>query len=127
MIKHRVSKEYSFDAAHQLVNHEGQCKNLHGHTYKVIVTVEGEVDPKQRMVVDFHDMDKVVKPMIDRLDHSHLNDIQTLHEAPTAEMLATHIASYIQMELPQQLPGDVRLYSVRVYETPKCYAEVVVE
>ncbi|HDM22763.1 MAG TPA: 6-carboxytetrahydropterin synthase, partial [Methanomicrobia archaeon] len=66
------SKQSFFDAAHRIPDHSGKCKNLHGHTYKLIVTMEGEV--KDGMVIDFEDMKNIVDPVIEKYDHSYLND-----------------------------------------------------
>lgn len=73
----KISKTYTFDAAHQLVGHEGKCKNLHGHTYYVTVGLEGEqiqnrAASNDTMVMDYGDLDKIVEPVIEQLDHAFL-------------------------------------------------------
>jgi len=71
-----VTKEFSFDCAHMLTGHEGPCKNLHGHTYKLQVEVTSysgvqEEGPSKGMIVDFKDLKQIVKELIvDKLDHS---------------------------------------------------------
>ena len=109
-----ICKTYSFDAAHFLPNVAAthKCRNMHGHTYKVEVIVRGEIHPKTGFVVDFAEIDRYVKRLIERLDHKVLNNIM---ENPTAEL----IACWFLQEIPVAY-----IYSVRVWETPKCYAEV---
>lgn len=109
-----ICKSYTFDAAHFLphVGEHHKCKRLHGHTYKIEVVVRGEVNPNTGFVVDFSEIDRYVKPLIDRLDHRLLNDIIP---NPTAEV----IGLWFLTEIPVKY-----VYSVRVWETPRCYAEV---
>lgn len=87
-----VAKTYTFEAAHRLPNvPDGhQCGRLHGHSYQVEVAAKGSVDPVTGFVVDFGDISKVVKPVIARLDHYYLNEIEGL-ENPTSESLARWI------------------------------------
>ena len=76
MAKIRVTKFYDFEMAHALWNYDGICKNIHGHSYKLFVTVMGEPinnpnDPKNGMVIDFGDLKRIVKNnIVDQLDHS---------------------------------------------------------
>lgn len=84
-----VFKEFRFEAAHYLTGvPEGhQCANMHGHSYRVIVGLAGSVNPKTGFVLDFAEIKREVKPLIDQLDHSVLNDHAGL-ENPTCENLA---------------------------------------
>ena len=83
-----VTRSFSFEAAHQLEWHAGACKNLHGHSYKLEVTVAGAVDDNG-IVIDFSDLAEIVRrEVIDRFDHTYLND---LLPNPTAELIATEI------------------------------------
>ena len=94
----RVTRSFSFEAAHQLEWHAGACKNLHGHSYRLEVTVIGELDDNG-IVIDFGDLrDIVQRDVIDRFDHTYLND---LLPNPTAELIAADIWSrLIQAHLP---------------------------
>lgn len=84
----RVTRAFSFEAAHQLEWHAGACKNLHGHSYKLEVTVAGELDANG-IVVDFSDLSEVVnRVVIDVYDHTYLNDFLP---NPTAELIAADI------------------------------------
>ena len=70
-------KEFAFEAAHRLpgLPAEHKCSRLHGHSFKITVYVEGDVDPEFGWVIDFGDIKSAVKPIIDRLDHFYLNEI----------------------------------------------------
>jgi len=142
MKKVRVSKEFHFEMAHALWNYDGLCRHIHGHSYKLIITIIGEPiedsnDQKLGMVLDFADLKVVVKePVVDYFDHSlvinrgaenylpdepnemydkvHLMDFQ-----PTCENLVLYIAEKVQARLS---PG-IGLYSVKLYETATSYAE----
>ena len=84
----RVTRAFTFDAAHDLPWHPGKCRNLHGHTYRLEVSVEGPVG-SHGVVTDFADLDDVVhREVIDRLDHTYLNDVL---DNPTAENIAADI------------------------------------
>ena len=116
-----IRKEFRFEAAHVLPHHPGKCGRLHGHSYRVEVAVAGPLQTAgdaTGMVVDFDALAAVVGPtIIDRLDHSSLNDAMT---NPTAE----HIALWIWDELALQLPG---LVEIVVWETPTARAVVRAE
>ena len=82
----QIYKEFSFDSAHFLPNvPEGhKCKNMHGHTYRLKVVIEGEPDPHFGWIMDFKEIKTLVAPIVDQLDHKLLNEIAGL-ENPTAE------------------------------------------
>ena len=107
-----IEKEFSFDSAHFLpyVADDHKCRRIHGHTYYVIITVEGQLDPKKGWLVDFGDLKTIVKPLIDSLDHRLLNTIPGL-ENPTAENIAIYIYNKLKPDL------DI-LQSIEVRETP---------
>lgn len=107
-----IFKEFSFEAAHYLPNlPEGhKCGRLHGHSYRVRLYVTGQPDPHTGFVMDFGDIKKVFKPIInDHLDHYYLNDVEGL-ENPTSENLAIWIWDKVKSELPS-------LSRVEVFET----------
>jgi 6-pyruvoyltetrahydropterin/6-carboxytetrahydropterin synthase len=99
---HRITKTFTFDAAHWLPNvpQGHKCGRLHGHTYSVTIAVEGEVDPASGWIVDFGDIKAAFKPIEQRLDHYCLNDVEGL-ENPTAEVMARWIHERIRDTLPQ--------------------------
>ena len=103
-----VEKEVRFESAHLLPYYDGPCKNLHGHSYRLVIQVQGEVDPRSGIIIDFYELHRAVKAeVLDQLDHKYLNDFM---ENPTAE----HIALFIWRRLKPALPGLVEL---RLYET----------
>ncbi len=67
-----VSKEFTFEASHQILGHPGKCARLHGHSWRLVVYVKGDINPSTHMVLDYFDLKGVVQPLIDRLDHHHL-------------------------------------------------------
>jgi len=142
MAKIRVTKQFSFEMSHALLNYDGLCRNIHGHSYKLQVTVLGEPmlqpgDPKDGMVIDFSVLKKIIKEqLIEPLDHSlminnlaaheKLVDLGELYERhhmvnfqPTSENLVTYIAQ----KLKDLLPKPLELCCVRLYETSSSYAE----
>jgi 6-pyruvoyltetrahydropterin/6-carboxytetrahydropterin synthase len=111
MIGMILIKEFEFDAAHNLIHYHGKCEHLHGHTYKMVVKLEGQRGGED-MVYDFVDLKKLVKEkVVDKFDHAYLNDII---EQPTAE----NIAIYVWDALVDEVKRDnCRLYEVEVWET----------
>jgi len=95
-----IEKEFVFDSAHFLprVAADHKCRKLHGHTYKVVIAIEGEADDKG-WIMDFADISAVVQPILHRIDHTLLNAVPGL-ENPTAE----NIAMWIFHELKARLP-----------------------
>ena len=97
----RLTKDFSFESAHMLPNvPEGhKCGRMHGHSFKVEITVEGEVDPHMGWFMDHSEISLAVKPIIEELDHNYLNDIPGL-ENPTFEVLAGWIWNKLKPVLP---------------------------
>ena len=106
-----LRKEFTFDAAHNLVRYHGKCEALHGHTYRIAVVLEGSPD-EEGMIMDFTNLSDIVKErVVSRLDHSYVND---LIEQPTAENIAYWI--WDRIETLVRRPNCV-LSSVEVWET----------
>jgi len=107
----RVKVAFDFEAAHRLPNHPGKCKDLHGHSYHLIVTVARAVAPDTGMAIDFADLKQIVRRhVVDRLDHTYLND---QIENPTAEILSV----WVWNALREPLSG---LVEVELWETRNC-------
>jgi 6-pyruvoyltetrahydropterin/6-carboxytetrahydropterin synthase len=143
MGKVRITKMFSFGAGHALYGYDGKCKNLHGHSYHLEVTVIGTpiVDTsnvKYGMVIDFGDLKKIVKEdIVDVFDHSMIFNKNTPHiemakelidrghhvllvdYQPTTEMMIIDFAEKIRKRLPE----TIRLHSLRLQETATSYAE----
>ena len=106
-----LSKDFKFDAAHNLIHYHGKCEKLHGHTYRLRVVVEGQPD-SEGMIIDFIELKQIVKDkVISRLDHSYLNDIIT---QPSAENIALWVWNEIANSVVRE---NCRLYEVHVWET----------
>ena len=144
-----VTKSFSWDMSHMLAGHQGQCKNLHGHTYQLEVEVINkagkvqEVGPARGMVVDFKDLKRLVKDeIVTPLDHAFLywsqssadvehqiaqllkenkRKVVTVDFRPTAENMAQYFWRLLEDEV--QALG-LKLASVRVWETETSYAEI---
>lgn len=117
-----VSKEFTFDAAHHLHDYEGKCKNLHGHTYKVIFGLSGYTDSRGLMI-DFGDIKDIWKNEIEiHLDHRYLNETLPLMNT-TAENMAVWIYEKMAEALSLKEYEGARVEFVRLYETPTSYAE----
>ena len=70
----KIAKEFRWEMGHRLPEHFGLCKNIHGHSYKMIVEFEGELD-KNQMVIDYYDIEKIINPVIEKLDHAFMVNI----------------------------------------------------
>lgn len=131
----KIAKEFRWEMGHRLPEHFGLCKNIHGHSYKMIVEFEGELD-KNQMVIDYYDVEKIINPVIEKLDHSFMvtKDDKTVLEFlekmnskkvvvdfnSTAENICTYLLSEIRKT---DLPSNISSVKVRVYETQFDYAE----
>ncbi|MBQ7216902.1 MAG: 6-carboxytetrahydropterin synthase QueD [Synergistaceae bacterium] len=106
-----ISKDFKFDAAHNLVHYHGKCEKLHGHTYRLRVVLEGQPD-SEGMIIDFIELKQIVKDrVISRLDHAYINDIIP---QPSAE----NIALWVWQEIEEGVRRDnCELYEVHVWET----------
>jgi 6-pyruvoyltetrahydropterin/6-carboxytetrahydropterin synthase len=111
-----LRKEFTFDAAHNLVRYHGKCEALHGHTYRLAVVLEGEPD-EEGMILDFTELSRIVKErVVSRLDHAYINDIL---EQPTAENIALWVWEQIEEDVRTQRGSRpaCALSSVEVWET----------
>ncbi|MBU0741035.1 6-carboxytetrahydropterin synthase QueD [bacterium] len=111
-MSNRITKSFTFDSAHWLPNvpQGHKCGRMHGHTYTIVIGVEGEVDPESGWIVDFGDIKAAFKPLEKIMDHRCLNEVEGL-ENPTAENMARWIYTRMKSDLPQ-------IADVTVRETP---------
>jgi len=107
---YELLRHYRFEAAHQLprVANGHRCARLHGHTYGVEIVIKGPLDDSTGWVMDYSEIDQVVEPVLDQLDHQFLNEIEGL-ENPTSE----HVVRWLWGKLADELP---HLAAVRVSE-----------
>ena len=113
----KIAQSFRFEAAHRLphVPEGHRCRRLHGHSYKFELRLEGPVDPATGFVVDFFDIEGACAPLLARLDHQLLNDVEGLAN-PTAENIAIWIWDKLRPSLPL-------LTAVVLFETAECWAE----
>ncbi|MFA5327446.1 MAG: 6-carboxytetrahydropterin synthase [Prolixibacteraceae bacterium] len=142
MAKIRVTKQFSFEMSHALLNYDGLCRNIHVHSYKWQITVIGEPlqdsgSPKDGMVIDFSILKKIIQQhIVTQLDHSlminekaptdKLSELGQMYERhhvvpfqPTSENMVLYIAEKVKPLLPEHIV----LFSVRLYETSNSFAE----
>lgn len=106
-----LTKEFEFDAAHNLINYNGKCERLHGHTYQLVVKLKGTRN-QEGMIMDFTELKQIVKEQIlEQFDHRYINDFI---EQPTAENMAVYIWDKLE---PMLKRGNAALYEVQVWET----------
>ena len=139
----RITKKFSFETGHALYGYDGKCRNVHGHSYKLFVTVIGNPiadssHVKFGMVIDFSDLKKIVKEeIVDVFDHATVFNKNTPHVElakelsdrghsvllvdyqPTSEMMVIDFAEKIKQRLPKQ----TQLFSLKLQETATSYAE----
>jgi 6-pyruvoyltetrahydropterin/6-carboxytetrahydropterin synthase len=143
-----ITKRLEFDAGHRIPNHDGLCKNVHGHRYALEISLEGKVQSatgtsSDGMLIDFSDVKRLaLKHLIDRWDHSCLvfsgdalllkalsllpdHKTTILDAVPTVENLAALAFRTLETVYSERFGKDLRLQSVRLYETPTCWADVV--
>ena len=121
-----ITRRYHFEAAHFLpkVADTHKCKRMHGHNYKLEITIGGNLVCGTGFVIDFWELDNIVKPLLDLVDHRVLNDVPGL-DNPTAEL----IAAWFLLELRRLLDAletddSLDLLNVRIYETDDCWADI---
>ena len=139
----RITKQFSFETGHALYGYDGKCKNVHGHSYKLSVTVIGEPisdnsNVKFGMVIDFSDLKKIVKEeIVDQFDHATVFNKNTPHielakelsnrghhvilvdYQPTSENMVIDFAQKIK----NRLPAEIKLHSLKLQETDTSFAE----
>ena len=125
-----ATKIFTFDSAHYLPEHDGKCANIHGHTYKLEITIERvgsgsliEEGPAAGMVMDFSIVKQIVEQrVIEQLDHRLLNDV--VNYRPTAELMVVDIAQQLNFFL---IPNGAQVVKAVLYETPTSFATVILE
>jgi len=131
----KIAKEFRWEMGHRLQLHKGKCFNLHGHSYKLLVEFAGNIE-NNGMVFDYFDVKKIVRPIVEKLDHSILisskdvdllNAIQKLNSEyvlvdfeSTAENLCHYFLAKIK---DSNLPSNITGIMVKVFETENTYAE----
>jgi 6-pyruvoyltetrahydropterin/6-carboxytetrahydropterin synthase len=110
-----VSVDHTFAAGHALRDYKGACENVHGHNYKVRVTVAGSQLDSAGLLLDFADLQAAIKAVVDRLDHRFLNDLVPFDQLnPSAENLAKYFCDEVTLKIRDQ---HLRIQAVTVWET----------
>ena len=119
-----LTNEFTFDAAHRLHNYDGKCGQTHGHTYKLQVTICGEPNKKTGLLVDFNDLKGLVdSAILKKVDHKDLTEYFDLD--PFFKGMNTTVENLIVWcwtVMEHALPAFIRLYEIKLWETPTCYA-----
>jgi len=131
----KISKEFKWEMGHRLPFHSGKCKNIHGHTYKMRVEIEGDLD-ENGMVIDYYDVSEIISPMVEELDHSFmvketdkeiidfLDKLKSKKVVVPFETTAENITLHMLEKIKERITSDrIKRIKVRVYETEKTYAE----
>jgi len=135
-MKSRIFKEVSFDASHRLLTYTGKCASLHGHRWRVEVWIEGNIDERTGILMDYNE----VKQVIERFDHqvilneadpmvpclAQFQDVITTRGDPTSELLAAKIADDLN-KAAQKSGLSARVARIRIWESPNCCAEMSYE
>lgn len=132
----KIAKDFRWEMGHRLQCHKGKCYNLHGHSYKLQIEFEGEVDSSNGMVLDYFDVKDIVAPIVERFDHTvavwnedkvlieKLEQLNSAHVILPFETTAENLVGYILSEVRKaQLPSGIKKVKVRVCETENTYAE----
>ena len=115
---YEVTVEAGFSSGHYLRNYHGKCENPHGHNYKVRVTLAGKELDWTGLLLDFKLLKNVLRPVIDRIDHQMLNDIEPWIELnPSAENLARYFYEQTSQQLLEMTSGRVRVKDCTIWET----------
>jgi 6-pyruvoyltetrahydropterin/6-carboxytetrahydropterin synthase len=137
----KIAKEFRWEMGHRLPKHDGACRNVHGHSYRMVVEVEGEIDAETGMVMDFADISAKVKPFLAELDHAFLcqdsdHEVLALLERMDMKRVVIGVPStvenicYLFVERLRDAfaaaPG-LQAFTVRIWETASSVAEVRTE
>ncbi len=115
---YEVTVEAGFSSGHYLRNYHGRCENPHGHNYKVRVTLAGKELDSTGLLLDFKQLKLVMRPVIDRIDHQMLNDLDPFTAInPSAENLARYFYDETSQQLNGMTEGRVRVKDCTIWET----------
>jgi len=131
----KIAKEFHWEMGHRLPEHFGKCKNIHGHSYKMIVELEGSLD-ENGMILDYYDLKRIVNPIVEELDHAFmvyekdkqiiefLESMKSKKRIVEFQSTVENICRYILTEIKKnQLPSNVKKVKVRIFESIDDYAE----
>jgi 6-pyruvoyltetrahydropterin/6-carboxytetrahydropterin synthase len=118
-----ITVEAGFSSGHYLRNYHGKCENPHGHNYRVLVTLAGEELDEAGLLLDFKLLKTLLRPVVERLDHLMINDIEPFTELnPSAENLARYFYQQTAQQLSEMTAGRVRVKDCTLFETDTSFA-----
>lgn len=134
----KISKEYRWEMGHRLPNHNGLCRNIHGHSYKMIVELNGSLN-KNGMIIDFYDLNKIIKPIINKYDHCFLcwegdrkllnfliiNKMKyiSVNYQSTVENICIDLINKISSKIKKLKIRNINTITVKIFESPNSFAE----
>jgi len=135
----KISKEYRWEMGHRLPFHKGLCRNIHGHSYRMVVEITGSLD-KNGMVIDFFDLNKIIKPIIEKYDHAFLcweKDLKLkdflvknkmkrviVNYHSTVENICSNFVEIISKKLIKNKKHKFDEITVKIFESPNAFAEM---
>jgi 6-pyruvoyltetrahydropterin/6-carboxytetrahydropterin synthase len=134
----KIAKEFRWEMGHRLPNHDGACRNVHGHSYRMVVEVEGDVNPETGMIIDFSDISAKVKPLVAELDHCFLcqesdQEVRDLLERMDMKRVMIPVPSTVEnicglfverLKSAFASEPQVQAFTVRIWETASSVAEI---
>ena len=115
---YELTVEREFSSGHYLRNYQGRCENPHGHNYKVKITLIGSELDQAGLLLDFKLLKQVMRPVIDRIDHQMLNDLEPFKTVnPSAENIACYFYQETSQQLSDMTGGRVRVKDCTIWET----------
>lgn len=131
----KIAKEFTWEMGHRLPEHFGKCKNIHGHSYKMIIEIDGDID-NNGMVLDYYELKQIMNPIIEELDHAFmvytsdnqviefLDKIKSKKVVVGFQSTVENICMYLIKRVSEStLPDNIKKVKIRVCETPDDYAE----
>lgn len=118
-----VTVQAGFSSGHYLRNYRGKCENPHGHNYRVFITLVGKELDEAGLLLDFKLLKQVMRPVVDRLDHQMINDLEPFTTVnPSAENLARYFYQETAKQLDEMTAGRVKVKDCTLYETDTSFA-----
>jgi len=135
----KIAKEFRWEMGHRLPNHKGLCRNMHGHSYKMIVELEGEI-LQNGMIIDFYDLGLIIKPIIEKFDHSFMVNCKdkllldflkksklkkvVVDYIATVENICNDFLNLISFRIKKNGIKNIKIITVKIFETPNSFAEM---
>jgi 6-pyruvoyltetrahydropterin/6-carboxytetrahydropterin synthase len=138
----KIAKEFRWEMGHRLPYHNGLCKNVHGHSYQMVIELEGDVNTKG-MIIDFYDLGEIIEPIIQKYDHAFLcwekdkivKDFLIKHKMKrvfvdyhsTVENICEDFSNIIRKKFKSFKFKNIQTLTVKIFETPNSFAEKTIK